>query len=108
MVAIRSPLFLELLAAIAFHLSSICRVTDEIRLQQAHRAAATNGCRGDGGNISKATSQSVAERSNAFRQSVGLSATSRFEWTLQKARRVNEKLQALASLKVATLIGCPF
>jgi len=31
-----------------------------------------------------------------------------FEWTLQKARRVDEKLKALASLKAATLIGCPF
>jgi hypothetical protein len=31
-----------------------------------------------------------------------------FEWTLQKARRVDEKLKALAALKAAALVGCPF
>lgn len=31
-----------------------------------------------------------------------------FELALQKSRQVDEKLKALASLKAATLIGCPF
>lgn len=31
-----------------------------------------------------------------------------FELALLKARRVDEKLKALASLKAATLTGCPF
>jgi len=31
-----------------------------------------------------------------------------FEWTLARARLVDAHLKALASLKVATLIGCPF
>lgn len=31
-----------------------------------------------------------------------------YEFALEKSRRVEAKLKALASLKAATLIGCPF
>lgn len=31
-----------------------------------------------------------------------------FELALERCRRVEAKLKALASIKVATLIGCPF
>ncbi len=31
-----------------------------------------------------------------------------FEMSLMKSHKVDERLKALASLKVATLIGCPF
>jgi hypothetical protein len=31
-----------------------------------------------------------------------------FEFALQRARRVEEKLKVLAELKAGTLVGCPF
>ena len=31
-----------------------------------------------------------------------------FEWALRKATRVDPKLKALAQLKGAALVGCPF
>ena len=31
-----------------------------------------------------------------------------YEWALAKANHVDAKLKALASLKTATLVGCPF
>jgi len=31
-----------------------------------------------------------------------------FEWAMRKATRVDDKLKALAQIKSATLVGCPF
>ncbi len=32
----------------------------------------------------------------------------RFEWTFERSRLVDARLKALAQIKAATLIGCPF
>jgi hypothetical protein len=37
-----------------------------------------------------------------------LAAYGAFEFALQRARRVEEKLKVLAELKAGTLVGCPF
>jgi hypothetical protein len=58
---------------------------------------------------SKRTLGKVAEPlSIAAHNSAILAGYGAFEFALQRARRVDEKLKVLAELKAGTLVGCPF